>query len=46
MINKIDQDKKIVPKDHVMVQRADGSIGYIPKTSLSKFLKVEGNKAL
>lgn len=43
---KIESEKKIVPKDHVAVQKADGSTGYIPKKSLSKFLKVQGNKAL
>lgn len=43
---KIESEKKIVPKDHVAVQRGDGSTGYIPKTSLKKFLKVPGNKAL
>lgn len=43
---QIDKDKKIVPNDHVAVQRADGTTGYIPKKSLNKFLKMPGNKAL
>jgi len=43
---KIEGNKKIVPKDHVAVQKSDGSTGYIPKASLNKFLKIPGNKAL
>jgi hypothetical protein len=43
---KVKQQKAIVPKDHVAVQRADGTTGYIPKDNLKKFLEVEGNKAL
>lgn len=43
---KIEDDKKIVPKDRVAVQRADGTTGYIPKKNLKKFVSIPGNKAL
>ena len=43
---KIKEKKAIVPKDHVAVQRADGTTGYIPKENLKKFLEQPGNKTL
>jgi hypothetical protein len=42
----IDEKKKIVPKGQVAVEKADGSMGYIPRDNLQKFLEVEGNRAL
>lgn len=44
--DKIDQEKKITPKDHVAVEKANGERGYIPKDKLQNFLKTPGNKAL
>jgi hypothetical protein len=43
---KVKEQKAIIPKDHVGVQKADGTTGYIPKDNLKKFLEVPGNKAL
>ena len=42
----VDSRKKITPKDHVSVERADGSQGYIPKDQVGNFLKIPGNKVL
>lgn len=43
---KIADEKSIVPKGKVAVERADGTRGYIPKEKLKNFLKISGNKAL
>ncbi len=43
---KIKEIKSDSTKNKVAVQKADGSMGYIPKEKLSDFLKIEGNKAL
>lgn len=44
--SKVKEQKAIVPKDHVAVQKSDGTTGYIPKDNLKKFLETPGNKAL
>jgi hypothetical protein len=44
--NVVDELKKTVPVGYVSVQRADGSMGYIPKDQLKAFLDVPGNKSL
>jgi hypothetical protein len=43
---QIKEFKAITPKDHVAVERADGSTGYIPKDRVKSFLEVEGNRVL
>ena len=42
----IEDRKKITPKDHVAVEKSDGSQGYISKDKLNEFLKIPGNKVL
>ena len=43
---KISENKKIVPKGKVAVQKADGTTGYIDKDKLKDFLTRPGNKTL
>ncbi len=43
---QIQQEKAIVPKNHIGVKRADGSTGYIPQGKIKEFLKIEGNELL
>jgi len=44
--DKITEFKRKVPKGSIGVQKADGTLGYIPNENLKKFLKIKGNKAL
>lgn len=44
--NQIDEFKKLTPKGHVAVRKADGSMGDISKDRLEDFLKVKGNEVL
>lgn len=42
----VDEFKKITPKGHVAVQKADGRMGYIPQDKLKEFLDTKAGTAL
>ncbi len=44
--NQIEEFKKLTPKGHVAVRKADGTMGDISKDRLEDFLKVKGNEVL